>query len=105
MTRGRGGASPSHPRWESHGRSDFTNLYPRPPVSPLRTSGGTRSRALPAPTRNKKELTRVSYIPGISKVEDKVEDAWHQKDDLKDKSKKDMQKVTSLCLGNKDHRK
>ncbi|OEL30048.1 hypothetical protein BAE44_0008932 [Dichanthelium oligosanthes] len=68
--------------------------------------GGTCSRAPPAPARDKKEPRRVVHIPGISKLVDKAEDAWHhQKDELKDKSKKVMQKATSLCLGNKDHHK
>ncbi|KAK8461332.1 hypothetical protein SEVIR_1G015150v4 [Setaria viridis] len=101
---GGGGASPS-PGWEAQSRSDFAYQDPCPPV-PQPGSGETSSRALPAPARNKKEPRRVTHIPGISKVKDKVQDAWdHQKDEFKDKSKKVMQKATSLCSGNKDYKK
>ncbi|TKW36939.1 hypothetical protein SEVIR_1G014800v4 [Setaria viridis] len=78
---GGGGASPS-PGWEAQSRSDFAYQDPRPPV-PQPGSGGTSSRALPAPARNKKEPRRVTHIPGISKVKGKVQDAWHhQKDEF-----------------------
>nr|XP_034576183.1 UPF0481 protein At3g47200-like [Setaria viridis] len=65
--------------YEDH---SFAAMFADLPV-PQPGSGGTSSKALPAPARNKKEPRRVTHIPGISKVKDKVQDAWHhQKDEF-----------------------